>query len=114
MRMSFSRSEDISLLIVVDMLGWRLFVSLEIATKPGWTSTPTTGVCGHREQGTTLCPPFAKVVFNVTKQCFGILKYLMMQLHPRKCSLLSPCVLSSTRLNKEAKIASETFWEGNH
>lgn len=55
MRMSFSRSEDISLLIAVDMLGWRLFVSLETATKPGWSSTPTTGVCGHREQGTTLC-----------------------------------------------------------
>lgn len=76
MRMSFSRSEDISLLIVVDMLSWRLFVSLETATKPGWNSTPTKGVCGHGEQGTTLCPPFAKVGLNVTKQHFGILKYL--------------------------------------
>lgn len=58
--------------------------------------------------------PCAKVGFNVTKQYFGILKYLMMQLHPGKCPLLSPWVLSSTRLNKGARIASETFWEGNY
>lgn len=36
-RMSFSRSEDISLLIAVDMPGWRLLVSLETATEPGWS-----------------------------------------------------------------------------
>lgn len=70
-RMSFSQSEDISLLIVVDMLGWRLS-----AWRPGWSSTPTAVVSGHGEQGTTLCPSFAKLDFNVTNQYFGIHKYL--------------------------------------
>lgn len=74
--MSFSRSEDISLLIAVDMLGWRLFVSLETATEPGWSSTPTAVGSGHGEQGTILCPSFAKVYFNVTKKYLGIPKYL--------------------------------------
>lgn len=71
--MSFSRSEDISLLIAVDMPGWRLFVSLGTGTELGWSSTPTKGT----ESILGTVPILgAKVGFNVTKQYFGMLKYL--------------------------------------
>lgn len=74
--MPFPRSEDINLLIVADMPGWTLFVSLETATEPGWSSAPTAVVSGHGDQGNALYLSFAKVDFNVTKQYFGIPKYL--------------------------------------
>ena len=56
-RASFFRSVDIKLLIIVDMPGWRLFVSLETAIEPGWSVPglavlPQQGGCGHGEQGT--------------------------------------------------------------
>lgn len=109
-RMPFSRSEDISLLIVVDMPGWRLFVSLETAPGPSWNSTPTTVICGHGEQ--PCAHPLPRWVLMSQSNILGSSSTSVMQPHPGKCSLLSPWVLSRARLSKRVRAASETFQEG--
>lgn len=108
-RMSFSRSEDISLLIAVDMPGWRLFVSLGTATELSWSSTPTTG---HGEHPGHCAHPLPRWGLMSQSSILGSSSTSVMQPHPGKCSLLSPWVLSRARLSKGAGAASETFWEG--
>lgn len=125
-RVSFFRSVDIKLLIVVGMPGWRLFVSLETAIEPGWNIPslavlPQQGGCGHLEQetqhGWTLPQPSMatrphplprSVLMSQGKfldpQIPGRLTAVL--LSTGKCSLLPPWVLSRARLGNRVRGAS--------
>lgn len=108
-RMSFASSKDISLLIAVNMPGWRVFVSLGTATELSWSSTPTTG---HRDNPGHCAHPLPRWSLMSQSSILGSSSTSVIQPHPEKCSLPSPWVLSRARLSKGAGAASETFQEG--